>query len=126
MYKLIGIVGEDLSELMRLAAGLDRVALSTYVRQNEKPFQSLLESPMAESEICIVPVVNWCNAADLRALFACHPTTRFLFLAAEFPPAPAIARIVDELKGVILRRNESSVVVAATLLAMLASEKGAA
>jgi len=66
------------------------------------------------------------NVVEVRSLIESSPATRFVLLAPEFPPSAALARIVNARGGVLLWAEESPVVVASTLVAMLAAAGGVA
>jgi hypothetical protein len=62
------------------------------------------------------------NVADIRALLAASPATRFLFLAPQMPPRAALSRVVHAFGGEILSADEAPIVVVATLVALLAPD----
>ena len=66
------------------------------------------------------------NVVEVRNLIESSPSTRFVLLAPEFPPSAALARIVNARGGVLLWAEESPIVVASTLVAMLAAAGGVA
>jgi hypothetical protein len=72
------------------------------------------------SEAGIVQLTGRENVADLYELFGRHPRTRFVLLAPVFPPDAALARVAAKHGSTFLSRHESSVVIAATVFALLA------
>lgn len=60
------------------------------------------------------------NVAELRALLAASPGTRFLFLAPQMPPRAALARAVQASGAAILSAREAPIVIVATTIALLA------
>jgi hypothetical protein len=117
MRRNLIIAGPRLDALMDLALQLVGTATPT-VLEAARPVDALLSRP-AHAEAAVVYLEGGENVADLRALFASHDGTRFLLLAPSFPPHAAVARVVAEHGGAVLPDGESSVVIAATLVALL-------
>jgi hypothetical protein len=61
------------------------------------------------------------NVVEMRSLLEASAATRFVLLVPEFPPSAALARIVNAHGGLLLWAEESPLVVASTLVVMLAA-----
>jgi hypothetical protein len=59
--------------------------------------------------------------SDIRELLSVSDRTAFLFLIPNMPPRTALARLVNAHGSAILSAHEPTVVVVATLVALLAS-----
>ncbi len=63
------------------------------------------------------------NVAEMRALLATSPETRFVFLVQQMPPRAALARVVNASGSVILGCRETPIVIVATLVALLTTDR---
>jgi hypothetical protein len=66
------------------------------------------------------------SVVDLRDLLEGHGDTRVLLLAPRMPVRAAFARVADRYDAVILSREEPPIVIASTVIAMLAARPRAA
>jgi hypothetical protein len=112
------VAGEDLQALLRLAMEIGPATISPTIVEASSPVQSLLRRPIA-ADAAVVYLDGSENVADLRELLTAYADTRFVLLAPTHPPPAALARVAGEHGSVFLRRSESSMVIAATLVAML-------
>jgi hypothetical protein len=113
------LAGDDITLLGRLMSMLDPTAFEAYLLADALAVHNLAHSEMPESELTLIVLDGTENLADVRSLLAAHRDTRFLFLAPDYPPTAALARVVAAHGGAVLPKSEAPVVVAATLVAML-------
>jgi hypothetical protein len=119
MRPSVFLAGDDLSLLSRLTAALDPAAFEAYLLADGRAVRHLLHDEMPASELALFVLDGSENVAEVRSLMAAHRSTRFLFLTPEYPPSPALARVVAANRGALLPKSEQPIVVAATLVAML-------
>jgi hypothetical protein len=117
------MVGEDIRQMAEVSNQLDRASYAISIAQTPRPVDYLLERHSRPPGGAIVRLKGTENVADLRAVFAAYDGSTFVFLAASFPPRPAVARIVEQSGSAILSASESSLTVVATLLALLFQRK---
>lgn len=113
------LAGDDLFLLSRLTAALDPAAFTAYLLADGRAVRHLLHDEMPASELALFVLDGSENVTEVRSLMAAHRSTRFLFLAPDYPPTAALARVVAAHGGAVLPKSEAPVVVAATLVAML-------
>ena len=87
------------------------------------PLSTLADA--APPDAAIVELDGRETVVGLRELLDRWPRARFLFAVREMPLSATLARIVRHHGGVILGKDESPMVFASTLVAMLASDQGA-
>jgi hypothetical protein len=87
--------------------------------EREDPVRYLGKDPRPDTQAAVIYLTGRENIADFHELLTAHPRTLFVFMMDEFPPPPAMARVVHLQGSAFLRKGESALVVAATLIAML-------
>ncbi len=87
------------------------------------PLSTLADA--APPDAAIVDLHGDETVVGLRELLDRWPTARFLFAVREMPLRATLARIIRDHGGVTLAKDESPMVFASSLVAMLASEDGA-
>lgn len=122
MSKTVYLVDEDRARAMALAMRL--AATRYHVTVGDAAFGGLrcVRRCAAKRPAAIVYAMSGLeNVVEMRNLMERSPTTRFVLLAPDFPPSAALARIVNAAGSVLLWAEEAPVVVASTLVAMLAA-----
>jgi hypothetical protein len=64
------------------------------------------------------------NVGDVGALVRAYPGTTFLFLTDASPPRSSLAHAVRSCGGEIMSKQKAAVVIAVTLIALLAQTSG--
>jgi hypothetical protein len=119
MRNHLRIIGESLRDIAGLSPMFNRQEFTVTVSETPAPIDYLLGDSGRPSEAVIVLLSGRENIADVLSLHACHPRTSFMYLAPQFPPSAAFARVVARNGGAILRATESPVVIAASLISLL-------
>jgi hypothetical protein len=114
------LAGEDVTLLGELAAALNPSEYSPYVLADGRAVRHFVHGRMPEAKGAVLVLDGTENIAELRALLDAHASTRFVFLSSDYPPSPAVARVVASHAGAVLPLASDAIVVAATLVAMLA------
>jgi hypothetical protein len=115
------ITGPSLEALLQLSLLLDKRFYSVFVIEAKQPVRRLLVEGAGDPEAAVVHLMGNENVVELRRLFEAFPHTRFLFLVSQLPLHAAEARIIAANGSTVLRRDESPVFIAATLVALLAA-----
>jgi hypothetical protein len=113
------LVGNDLDRLMELV----RITQNAYAVTLVHTSRPLCELHFAEGgmpDCAIVRLCSYDSAMDLRELFERAPGCRFVFVADELPLRHAVARVIHECGHVVVSRDDSPMVVAATATALIA------
>jgi hypothetical protein len=118
MKSEVVIVGEALPPLVEVSRLLNPSSYAISIIQAERPVDYLLQRRSHQPEGVIAWLAGNENVADFRAVCSANPKGTLIFLAASFPPRPAIARVVNEYHGAILRTTESPLTIVATLVAL--------
>jgi hypothetical protein len=113
------LVGEEMAPLVEVSLQLDRAAYAISIALVRCPLDYLLQHPSRQPDGVIVLLTGNENVADFRAGCAAYPESTLVFLANHFPPRPAIARVVDQYYGAILRTTESPLTIVASLVALM-------
>jgi hypothetical protein len=121
MAQRLVLVGPDLRRLVSISLTLSSVSPNITIREAGQPLAQLA-SLDSGAPAAIVDLPGRVNLVDLRAGLTAHQATRFLFLVPSMPPSPALARIVRSGGGEIMSRNAPDIVIAATLIALLAGK----
>jgi hypothetical protein len=119
MRNHLRIIGESLGDIAGLASPFNPREFAVTVSETPAPSEYLLGDSDRPCEAVIVLLSGRENIADVLSLHACHPATSFLYLAPQFPPSAAFARVVARNGGAILRATESPVVIAASLISLM-------
>jgi hypothetical protein len=119
------LVGEDYELLMELAVGLRGTPCTVTVAESERPLARALQLVGYWPKAMLVMLDGLETVVDVRALLSGSPETRFVFIVPQMPPRASLARVVREHGGAILSRGDAPIVVAATLVALLAETPAA-
>jgi hypothetical protein len=117
------MVGEQMAPLVEVSRQFDGAAYAITIAQVPHPFEYLLRHPLRHPEGVIVRLAGNENVADFRAVCSAYPESTLVFLADRFPPRPAVARVVDQYHGAILRAAESPLAIVASLVALIFQKK---
>jgi hypothetical protein len=119
------ILGPSLPELVDISVQLGPASYTTIVAETRAPFE-YMSPPGGQAPDGVIMKLNGReNVAEFRSLLNRYPRTSFVFLAAEFPPHAAIARVVSQHSAAILRASESPLAIVATLIALIYQKQGA-
>ena len=119
------LAGNDLSALVRIMVELGPSSIRPTIVEARRPLRALTRAPADSADIGIVALDGRENVGELYELFRSHPGTRFVLLAPNYPPDAALARAAQKHRSVFLSQREPSVVVAATVVALM-TQTGAA
>jgi hypothetical protein len=114
------LLGEDLAFLTELSRELRSVSRTVIISPGPHPVRRALSEEVAEPEAAIVCLEGSENVGDVRSLIGAHPQTTFLFLSKASPPRASMAHAIRSSGGQILGSNEEPLVIAATLIALMA------
>ena len=120
MRSEILLAGPDLQALLSIVIELGPASISPTIVESRRPLSALARRHSDSADVGIVMLDGSENVADLHELFQSHPHTRFVLLAPVFPPDAALARVATKNSSMFLSCNESTVVVAATVIALMA------
>jgi hypothetical protein len=119
MRSHIQIIGESLREIAGLVSLFNPNEFAVTISEAPVPFEHLLAGPAGPPEAIIIRLTGKENIADFLSLHALYTKSAFVYLAAQFPPPAAVARVVARNGGVMLSVTESHLVTAATLIALM-------
>jgi hypothetical protein len=116
------VVGTDLRRLLTImqAAG---AAFAVTVVHTPHPTLGLQVRREQTPSCAVVELEPVASAVDVRALLDRSPGVRFVFLAERLPLRHAVARIIREAGHTVLERDDAPVVIAATVVALLAAHE---
>jgi hypothetical protein len=112
-------VGKEMGPLVEVASHLDPAAYAIAIAEAPRPFDYLLKHGSHQPAGVIVRLSGNENVADFRAVCSAYLESTLVFLADRFPLRPAVARVVDQYHGAILRATESPLAVVASLVALM-------
>jgi hypothetical protein len=112
-------VGKEMGPLVEISSQLDGATYAIAIAEAPRPFDYLLRHRSHQPAGVIVCLSGNENVADFRAVCSAYPESTLVFLADRFPPRPAVARVVDQYHGAILRATESPLAVVASLVALI-------
>jgi hypothetical protein len=116
------LLGDDLGYLSELSNELRAVSRSVTISAVPNAVRQALEAGLAGHEAAVVCLDGTENVGDIHSLLEAHPGTTFLFLSRTTPPRSALAHAVHSSGAGIMPRQEGPIVVAATLIALLAQK----
>jgi hypothetical protein len=115
------IVHQDERALMTLAVALSHAPYEITASEPVDTLQTARQLIQHEPAAMIVALPGNELISDIRELLSASDRTAFLFLIPDIPPRAALARLVSQHGSAILSAREPTVVVVATLFALLAS-----
>ncbi|MBI5288149.1 MAG: hypothetical protein HY873_04175 [Chloroflexi bacterium] len=120
----VTIVSTDATRSMSLAVALRGTPYDITVVGARPSRSGLPDAAIHGAPAAIVMEIEAApDVVELRSMLGQHPRSRFLFLAAQLPLRSAVARIIRDHRGAVLARSEPSIVVVATLVALLTGEQ---
>ena len=125
MNEEIVIVARDRDELMELAVAFRGLRYQVTVSEADVPVKAATRLAWHAPTAMIVALEGNENVVDMRTLLSATRATSVLFLAPAMPPSAALARIAHTSGAEIIAADEPSVVIVATLVAMLSRARGA-
>jgi hypothetical protein len=114
------IIGDDLAYLTELSRELRSVSRTLIISPGPRPVRRALSEEVADPEAAIVCLEGSENVGDVRSLIGAHPATTFLFLSKASPPRASMAHAIRSSGGQILGSDAEPLVIAATLIALMA------
>jgi hypothetical protein len=117
------MVGEDMGPLVEVSQHLHGPSYAVSIAQSARPLDYLLAHASGKPEGVIVRLKGTENVADLRSAVSAYSKSTFVFLTTDYPPRPAVARIVEQSGGALLSASESPLTVVATLIALIFQKK---
>lgn len=121
MAREVCLFGPRIEYLAELSLALGSVSKSITLHASRRPLMDLVTHDFGPLLAAVVFLSDPDNVADIRAAMTAYPATTFLFLTRQSPPRSAVAQAVHRCGGEILSLKEHSVVIAATLILLLAS-----
>jgi hypothetical protein len=115
------IVHEDERALMTLAVALSSAPYEITAAEPADTLQTARRLIQHQPAAMIVALPGNELISDIRELLSASDRTALLFLIPDMPPRAALARLVNAHGAAILSAQEPTVVVVATLFALLAS-----
>jgi len=116
------VAGTDLSRLLPIMQAAGTAFAATVVHTRHPTLG--LRVRMDQTPSCaVVELEPAASAADVRELLEHSPDVHFVFLAEELPVRHAVARVIRDGGHAVLRRDDASVVIAATAIALLAAHE---
>ncbi len=116
----IVIVHGDYHALMELTVALSEMRYRVTSAESRTALDTARQLARIDPAAMVVALDGSENVAEMRALLSIGRWTKFVFLVPEMPPHAALARVVNAHGSAILWKEESPVVIAATLVALLA------
>jgi hypothetical protein len=119
------LLGDDLGFLTELSRELRSVSRTVIISAGPQPVRRALLGNLGEPDAAVVSLDGSENIGDVRLLMNMHAATTFLFLSRSSPPRSSMAHAVHSSGGEIVSFQEGPVVIAATVIAMLAQRSRA-
>jgi len=116
----IVIVDSNPRALMELTVAMSAMRFGVTAIEPRVPLSAA--SRLARQRPAAMVVALDCdeNLSDIRSLLAGAPETKVVFLVPAMPPKAALMRVVNEHGATVLAQEEAPMVLAATLVALLA------
>jgi hypothetical protein len=118
------VAGADLDRLMAIMQPAQN-AFKVTIFHAAHAVSSLPASQDQGAAAAVIEIDPTASALDVRALLDRSPNVRFVFVARELPLRHAIARVIRENGHVVVAPDESPLVIAATVAALLAERETA-
>ena len=116
----IALVDSDCAELMRLAVAFGQMGYSVSAAESRAITSTARDIVRTSPAAMVVALSGTENVVEIRELLTTAPTTRFLFLLQDMPPTAALARLINAHGAAALAKDDPSLLVVSTLVAMLA------
>ena len=113
------LVGGEIAPLAAIVAVLDPRSVATHLVATPRALRHLATASLPRVDLVVMILDGSENVAEMRTILECHDSTRFIFLAPSYPPAPAMARVCSQYGGTVYPVGEDPVVLAASVVAML-------
>jgi hypothetical protein len=118
----IVLVDSDPEALMAVTVALSSLRFKVMAVQPHDPLKAALRLAKRQPTAIVVALDGVYNLVEIRGILASGGPTQFVFLVPDLPPRAALARVVNEYGATILSNEEAPLVLAATLIAMLARD----
>jgi hypothetical protein len=117
------LAGRDLTMLISVAQATGRTFAVTIAQQTDPVTSLTWPEPVSEGrEVAVVEIHDGDSSTDVHALLERSPGVRFLFLADALPLRHAVARVIRDGGHAVVPRTEPAFVIAATAVALLATD----
>lgn len=114
------IVDSDPRELMELTVALNAMRFGVTAIEPLVPLTAATRLARQCPAAMVVALSGDENLAEVRSLLERAHQTKIVFLVPAMPPKAALVRIVNEHGATVLAQEEAPLVLAATLVALLA------
>ena len=121
MKPSILLAGEEIAALAAITAVLDPRSIATHLLETPRALRYLARAPLPRVDVVVLALDGSENIAEMRTILETHAGVRFVFLAAHYPPSPAVARVCAQHSAVVFLREEDAIVVGVTIVAILAA-----
>ncbi len=119
MADKVTLVGRNYIALMDVAVALRGLPV-TIVHAESNPLAHALQAASRHPAAMLVMLDGDENVVTLRTVLAAAADTRFVFVPRQMPLRSTLARIIREHGGIVLSADESAVVLAASVISVLA------
>lgn len=117
----IAIVAHDDAKLMRLVVAFGQMGYSVSASESHAIMGTARDVVRTSPAAMVVVLAGTENIVEIRELLTAGPATRFLFLMPDMPPTAALARLLNAHGAAVLARDDPSLVIVSTLVALLAN-----
>jgi hypothetical protein len=122
----VAIVDSDYVELMRLVVAFGQMGYSVSASESHAIVRAARDIARTSPAAMVVALAGTENVVEIRELLTAGEGTRFLFLMPDMPPSAALARLMNAHGAATLGKDEPSLLIASTLVALLATGDGPA
>jgi len=123
MSSEVVILSSDQAALMELTVAFQGAPYDITAVESVRTMPTATRLAQRHPAAMVVSLDGNENLTEIRALLLASPITRFLFLVPGMPPSAALSRVVNASGASILAAAEASIVVVATLVALLARDR---
>lgn len=116
----VAIAGSDYDEAMTLVVALRQMGYSVIVSESRAILRTAHDLARCEPAAMVVSLSGAENVVEIRELLSIDVATRFLFLMPSMPPSAALTRLMNAHGAAIVAREDPTLLVVSTLVALLA------
>jgi hypothetical protein len=120
---LIVMAGRNLARLSEISLMLDPKEYAQIVAQTYAPLEYMMGSFRTRPSAAIIDMTGSEMIVEYHEAMQQNPSTRFVFLIDEMPPAAALAK-ASAAHGVFLSKDESPATIGATVVSLLRQGSG--
>ena len=120
---LILMVGKNLSRLSEISSMLDPNEYAHLIAHTYTPLEYMAGSFRTRPAAAVIDLVGNEIIVEYHEVMEQNPSTKFVFLIDEMPPAAAVAKVTAG-HGVFLSKSESTLSICATIVALLKQDSG--